>query len=67
MVPYNIIISYNMALASLPLCIRTCNHIIVILIYANGTLVRRCGAGGNMRACHVTGPGSIPDRDKFPV
>ena len=29
--------------------------------------VHRCGAGGSMGACHATGPGSIPGRDKFPV
>ena len=28
--------------------------------------VHRCGTGGSMRACHAAGPGSIPDRDKFP-
>ena len=28
--------------------------------------VHRCGASGSMRACHATGPGSIPGRDRFP-
>ena len=28
--------------------------------------VHRCGPGDSMRACHSTGPGSIPGRDKFP-
>ena len=26
----------------------------------------RCGASGNMSACHAAGPGSIPGRDRFP-
>ena len=28
--------------------------------------VHGCGSDGRMRACHATGPGSIPGRDKFP-
>ena len=28
--------------------------------------VHRCGSSGSMRACRSAGPGSIPDRDKFP-
>ena len=32
----------------------------------NNSFVHRCGACGNMRACHAAGPGSIPGRDKFP-
>ena len=28
--------------------------------------VHRCGASGSMRACHAEGPGSIPNRDRFP-
>ena len=28
-------------------------------------IVHCCGSGDSMRACHATGPGSIPGRDKF--
>ena len=28
--------------------------------------VHRCGPGGSMQDCPAAGPGSIPDRDKFP-
>ena len=28
--------------------------------------VHRCGTSGSMRACHASGPGSTPGRDKFP-
>ena len=30
------------------------------------TIVHRCGASGSMRACHVSGPVSVPGRDRFP-
>ena len=34
--------------------------------YFTNKLVHRCGAGGSMRVCHASGPGSIPGRNKFP-
>ena len=49
-----------------------CNLTIVFLIFLvyilhhKNSEVHRCGASGTMRACHVTGPGSIPGWDRFP-
>ena len=37
----------------------------LVVVFA-ALLVHSCGAGGIMRACYAAGPGSIPDRDKFP-
>ena len=34
--------------------------------WINSAKVQRCGAIGSMRACHTSGPGSIPGRGKFP-
>ena len=40
--------------------------IIIVIIIIIITIVHRCGAGGNMRACHAADPGSIPGWDEFP-
>ena len=37
-----------------------------ILMMIMMSIVQCCGTSGSMHACHATGPGSIPSRDKFP-
>ena len=37
-----------------------------IKLFIVESISHRCGASDSMRACHATGPGSIPDRDRFP-
>ena len=50
----------------LQIYLRNLNPVVeVISLILNYDSVHRCGIGGNMRACHAAGPGSIPDRDKF--